>query len=109
MTARRTSADWDAEADALRKKLDNARREARKLRKLEELKEAEIQRQEEIRYALKFTEFSKSIILNNTGITAFNMIAGKLEEAKSSGKDCRAGFGASYETPNPVSPNQNLQ
>ena len=109
MTARRTSADWDAEADALRKKLDNARREARKLRKLEELKQAEIQRQEEIRYALKFVEFSKSITSDRSDRSLYDVIAGKLKEAEASGKDSRAGFGASYVTPNPVSPNQHLQ
>lgn len=88
---KKSSADWNAEAEALRKRLDTARREARRMRKLEEYKAAEIRRQEEIRYALQFLQVSKSITINASGMTAYDVIDRKMAEMKSEGHFSTAG------------------
>ena len=106
---KKSSADWDAEAEALRKKLDAARKEARRMRKLEEYKSAEIRRQEEIRQAVAFVRFSKTITYNNSDRSFYDVIAGKMEEANSSDSVSREGLENEDDVSKPVAANQCVQ
>ena len=81
---RKTSAEWDEVVSSLKLKLETAKKEARKMRKLEECKEAELRRQEEIRYALAFVRFSKTITFNNSGRSFYDVIAERLAGADAS-------------------------
>ena len=82
MAKNKTSETITAEADALQAKLALLRKEARKMKKLEEQQEAEAKRQKDIAYALEFVEFAKQLHFQNGTDSYFDYIAKKLAESK---------------------------
>lgn len=78
----KSSEEITAEADELQKKLAGLRKEARKLKKLEEQAEADARRQKDIAYALEFVEFAKRLRFQNGNDSYFDYIARKLAESK---------------------------
>ncbi|WP_066646975.1 hypothetical protein [Christensenella timonensis] len=78
----KSSEEITAEADELQKKLAGLRKEARKLKKLEEQAEADARRQKDIAYALEFIEFAKRLRFQNGNDSYFDYIARKLAESK---------------------------
>ena len=82
MSKNKTSETITAEADELQKKLAGLRKEARKLKKLEEQAEADARRQKDIAYALEFVEFAKRLRFQNGNDSYFDYIARKLAESK---------------------------
>ena len=78
----KSSEEITAEADELQKKLAGLRKEARKLKKLEEQAEADARRQKDIAYALEFVEFAKRLRFQNGSDSYFDYIARKLAESK---------------------------
>ena len=78
----KSSEEVTAEADELQKKLAGLRKEARKLKKLEEQAEADARRQKDIAYALEFVDFAKRLRFQNGNDSYFDYIARKLAESK---------------------------
>lgn len=78
----KSSEEITAEADELQKKLAGLRKEARKLKKLEEQAEADARRQKDIAYSLEFVEFAKRLRFQNGNDSYFDYIARKLAESK---------------------------
>ena len=74
MAKNKTSETITAEADVLQAKLAALRKEARKLKKLEDQQKAEAKRQADIAYALEFVEFAKTVPFGDTGKTYFDVI-----------------------------------
>ena len=76
----KTSADITKEADALQARLAAMRKEARKMKQLEDQKAAEAQRQEEIRFALAFVETAKGMYFRDGSRSYFDYICAKMTE-----------------------------
>lgn len=79
----KTSADITKEADALQARLAAMRKEARKMKRLEDQKAAEAQRQEEIRFALAFVETAKGMYFRDGSRSYFDYICAKMTEQQS--------------------------
>ena len=84
MSKNKTSDQLTAEADDLLKKLAELRKEARKMKKLEDQQKAEAKRQEDIEYALEFVEFAKHLRFQEGGVTFFDIISKNMEERRES-------------------------
>lgn len=82
MSKNKTSETITAEADVLQAKLAALRKEARKMKKLEDQQKAEEKRQKDIAYALEFVEFAKQLHFQNGGDSYYDYIARKLAERK---------------------------
>ena len=78
----KSSEEITAAADELQAKLAALRKEARKMKKLEEQQAAEEKRQKDIAYALEFVEFAKRLRFQNGNDSYFDYIARKLAESK---------------------------
>lgn len=76
----KTSADITKEADALQAKLAAMRKEARRMKKLENQKAAEAQRQRDIQFALEFVAMAKEMYLKDNSMSYFDYISEKLAE-----------------------------
>lgn len=79
----KTSADITKEADALQARLAAMRKEARRMKRLEDQKAAEAQRQEEIRFALAFVETAKGMYFRDGSRSYFDYICAKMTEQQS--------------------------
>ena len=80
----KTSAEMTAAAEELKAKLSVMRKEARKMKRLEEQQEAEAQRQADIAFALKFVEYTKTQRFQNDRLTVFEVLKRKMELTDSS-------------------------
>ena len=78
----RTSGDITRAADELQAKLARLRKEARRMKKLEEQRGAEERRQQEIADALEFVEFTKGIYYSDSDVTVYEYITTIMEETK---------------------------
>lgn len=78
----KSSEEITAVADELQAKLALLRKEARKMKKLEEQQAAEEQRQKDIAFALEFVEFAKRLRFQNGNDSYFEYISRKLAESK---------------------------
>ena len=78
----RTSGDITRAADELQAKLARLRKEARRMKLLEEQREAEERRQQEIADALEFVEFTKGIYYPDSEVTVYEFITTVMDEAK---------------------------
>lgn len=81
----KTSADITKEADALQAKLAAMRKEARRMKQIENQKAAEVQRQQEISFALEFVETAKGMYFKDGNRTYFDYISEKMEKKRSAG------------------------
>ena len=73
----RSSEDLTKAANELQAKLEKLRREARRVKKLEEQQKAEEYRQQEIEKALEFVEFTKGIYYPDSEVTVYEFITTK--------------------------------
>ena len=78
----RTSEDITKSADELQMRLAKLRKDARRLKKLEEQQEAEERRQQEIADALEFVDFTKGIYYPDSEVTVYDYITTVIEETK---------------------------
>ena len=78
----RTSEDITKSADELQVRLARLRKEARRMKKLEEQQKAEEHRQQEIEEALEFVEFTKGIYYPDSEVTVYEFITTVMDEAK---------------------------
>ena len=78
----RSSEDLTKAANELQAKLEKLRREARRVKKLEEQQKAEEYRQQEIEKALEFVEFTKGIYYPDSEVTVYEFITTVMDEAK---------------------------
>lgn len=76
----KTSADIAKEAEELQAKAAALRKEARKMKKLEDAKAAEVQRQRNIQFALDFVEFSKGMFTRDGCKTYYDIIVKNMQE-----------------------------
>lgn len=81
MSKPKTSAEVFAAADEMKAKLKELRKQARRMQRLEDQREAEAQRQRDIHEALKLVELSKSLTVQD-GSTYYEILHGKLDEQK---------------------------
>lgn len=79
----KTSADITKEADALQARLAAMRKEARRMKRLEDQKAAEAQRQEEIQFALAFVETARGMYFRDGSRSYFDYICEKMTEQQS--------------------------
>ena len=78
----KTSADITKEADALQARLAALRKDARRMKKLEDAKAAEAQRQRDIQFALEFVQMAKEMHFKDSDRTYFDHISEKLVAKK---------------------------
>lgn len=77
----RKSEDISRAADALQLKLSKLRKEARRLKRIEEHQEAEAQRQKDIAFALQFLEVAKIAHLMDSEETIYDVLSREIEKA----------------------------
>lgn len=80
----KSSNDITKEADALKARLAALRKEARRMKRLEDQKAAEINRRERISFALSFVEMAKLMHLRDSSRTYYDDICEKLDDGQPS-------------------------
>lgn len=81
----KTSADITKKADALQARLAAMRKEARRMKRLEDQRAIETQRRQEIQFAFDFVEAAKELRWHNSDRTYYDCICERLEEKRSEG------------------------
>jgi len=94
----KSSKDITRDADKLALKLAKIRKEARLAKKMEDQREAEAQRQEEISDALEFVKYAKMVFYPGSEETVYVYLSHCLEDMKSG--NCTWGYNADAPTGN---------
>lgn len=81
MSKPKTSAEVYAAVDEMKAKLWELRKQARRMQRLEQQREAEAQRQRDMQEALELIEISKSLAAQD-GITYYEILRRELDEQK---------------------------
>ena len=76
----KSSADLKKQADTLRAKLAAVQKEARKMKKLEDLQATEEQHQRDIQFALEFVQMAKEMYFRDGNRSYFDYISEKMAE-----------------------------